>query len=85
MAAGPDKIDRESIFLDDGKVRFLISGSLPHGHEVRIQGVQSGERIAVSSSKDIEKDVTTIQSQLRQLLSTCDPTNTFTLHGRQDI
>ena len=78
-------VTREGTFLDDGKMRFLISGSLPHGHEVRIQGVQSGERIAVSSSEDIEKNVNTIQSQLRQLLSACDPTNTFTLHGRQDI
>jgi hypothetical protein len=78
-------VTREGTFLDDGKMRFLISGTLPHGHEVRIQGVQSGERIAVSSSEDIEKDVNMIQSQLRQLLSACDPTNTFTLHGRQDI
>ncbi|NTV00845.1 MAG: nucleic acid-binding protein, partial [Methanoregulaceae archaeon] len=46
-------VTREGTFLDNGTVRFLVNGSLPHGREVRVRGVRSGERIAVSSFEEL--------------------------------
>jgi replication factor A1 len=60
-------VTREGTFIDNGTMRFLVSGSLPHGHEVRIKGVLSGERITVSSVEDLEKDPRKVRSLLEQL------------------
>jgi replication factor A1 len=63
-------VTREGTFLDDGTVRFLVSGSLPHGHEVRVSGVRAGERITVSSFEDLEKDPGKVRSLLETLAGT---------------
>ena len=63
-------VTREGTFLDDGTVRFLVSGSLPHGHEVLVSGVRSGERITVSSSEDLKKDAAKVRSLLETLAGT---------------
>lgn len=78
-------VTREGTFLDDGMVRFLVNCSLPHGHEVRVRGIRSGERITVSSCEELEKDAGIVRSRIETLGGPRDPTNTFTLHGRQDI
>jgi hypothetical protein len=63
-------VTREGTFLDDGTVRFLVSGSLPHGHEVLVRGVRSGERITVTSSEDLKKDAAKVRSLLETLAGT---------------
>ena len=78
-------VTREGTFLDDGRVRFLVNGSLPHGHEFRVMGIRSGERITISSSEEIGKDAGKVRSLLSQLVVPGDSTNTFTLHGHEDI
>ena len=80
-------VTREGTFLDDGTVRFLVSGSLPHGHEVRVSGVRSGERITVSSSEDLKKDAAKVPTIAARDSGRhpMTPDNTFTLHGREDI
>jgi replication factor A1 len=57
-------ITREGTFLDDGRVRYLVNGTLPHGHEFRVKGVRSGERITISSSEELEKDAAKVRSLL---------------------
>ena len=63
-------VTREGTFLDDGTVRFLLNGCLPHGHEVRVSGVRSGERITVGSSEDLKKDAGKVRSLLETLAGT---------------
>ncbi|MDD1705961.1 MAG: OB-fold nucleic acid binding domain-containing protein [Methanoregulaceae archaeon] len=60
-------VTREGTFLDNGTVRFLVNGSLPHGREVRVRGVRSGERIAVSSFEELEKDAMKVRTLLEQI------------------
>jgi hypothetical protein len=60
-------VTREGTFIDNGTVRFLVGGSLPHGHEIRIKGVRSGERITVSSVENLEKDAGEVRSLLEKL------------------
>ena len=58
---------REGTFLDDGKVRYLVNGTLPHGHEFRVRGIRSGERITISTSEELEKDAVKVRSLLSNL------------------
>ena len=60
-------VTREGTFIDDGRVRYLVNGTLPHGHEFRVKGVRSGERITISSSEELEKDAGKVRSLLRHL------------------
>jgi ssDNA-binding replication factor A large subunit len=62
-------VTRDGTFLDDGRQRFLISGDLPHGHEIRVHGILSGGRITPLSFERVEKDPGTIRERLEQLLS----------------
>jgi replication factor A1 len=62
-------VTRDGTFLDDGRQRFLISSDLPHGHEIRVRGILSGERITPHSLERVEKDPSTIRERLEQLLS----------------
>jgi replication factor A1 len=78
-------VTRNGTFLDNGRERFLITGDLPHGHEVRVRGRLIGERIIPLSFEEIQKDPGVICQQLEQLLAGPDRNNTFTLHGREDI
>lgn len=63
-------VTREGTFLDNGTVRFLLSGSLPHGHEMRVSGVRSGERITVRSSEELERDAGKVRDLLETLAGT---------------
>jgi len=78
-------VTREGTFLDDGNERFLLSGEHPHGHEVRVRGLLSGDRITPVSVEDREPDPAAIQARMRTLTASLAADNTFTLHGRQDI
>jgi replication factor A1 len=78
-------VTRDGTFLDDGRERFLITGDLPHGHEVRVRGLISGERIIPLSFEELQKDPCVIREQLEKILTSTDRNNTFTLHGREDI
>ncbi len=78
-------ITREGTFLDDGKNRFLLSGEHPHGHEVRVRGLLSGDRITALSVEEREPDPVAIRNRIRTLEGGLAADNTFTLHGRQDI
>jgi hypothetical protein len=60
-------VTRDGTFIDNGTVRFLVGRSLPHGHEVRVKGVRSGERITVGSVEDLEKDAGKVRSLLEKL------------------
>jgi replication factor A1 len=60
-------VTREGTFIDNGTVRFLVGRSLPHGHEVSVKGVRSGERITVGSVEDLEKDAGKVRSLLEKL------------------
>ncbi|NYT17454.1 MAG: nucleic acid-binding protein, partial [Methanomicrobiales archaeon] len=84
-SAGTIIVTREGTFLDDGSERFLLSGEHPHGHEVRVHGFLSGDRITPVSVEDREPDPAAIQARLRTLADSLARDNTFTLHGRQDI
>ena len=78
-------VTRNGTFLDDGRERFLISGDLPHGHEVRVRGRLAGERIVTLSLEELQKDPVAVSLELDTLLADLDRNNTFTLHGREDI
>ena len=78
-------VTREGTFLDDGSERFLLSGEHPHGHEVRVHGFLSGDRITPVSVEDREPDPAVIKDRIRMLADSLATDNTFTLHGRQDI
>jgi replication factor A1 len=60
-------VTREGTFIDNGTVRFLVGGSLPHGHEIRVRGIRSGERIKVSSFEELDKDAGKVRSMLEKL------------------
>jgi replication factor A1 len=78
-------VTRDGTFLDNGRERFLITGDLPHGHEMRVRGRLSGERIIPLSIEELQKDPGVICEQLERLLASPGRNNTFTLHGREDI
>jgi replication factor A1 len=78
-------VTRNGTFLDNGQERFLVSGDLPHGHEVRVKGRLAGERIVPLSLEEVQKDPVAVSLELDRLLAGLDRNNTFTLHGREDI
>lgn len=78
-------VTREGTFLDDGRNRFLLSGEHPHGHEVSVRGLLSGDRITAVSVEEREPDPAAVRDRIRALTGSLAADNTFTLHGRQDI
>lgn len=78
-------VTREGTFLDDGRSRFLLSGEHPHGHEVSVRGLLSGDRIIAVSVEEREPDPAAVRDRIRTLIGSLAADNTFTLHGRQDI
>jgi replication factor A1 len=63
-------VTREGTFLDNGADRFLISGDLPHGQEIRVEGMRSGERITPASVEILRKDTGKLCSLLAELAGT---------------
>jgi replication factor A1 len=76
---------RNGTFLDNGQERFLLTGDLPNGHEVKVRGRIVGERIIPFSFEEVQIEPGVICQRLEQLLAEPDRNNTFTLHGREDI
>jgi replication factor A1 len=62
-------VTRNGTFLDNGRQRVLITGDLPHGHEMRVRGLLSGDRITPHSLERVQKDPGTIRERLERLLS----------------
>jgi replication factor A1 len=62
-------VTRNGTFLDNGRERFLITGDLPHGHEMKVRGLLSGDRITPHSVEPVQKDPGTIRERLERLLS----------------
>ncbi|MGB4235881.1 MAG: nucleic acid-binding protein [Methanoregulaceae archaeon] len=77
-------VTREGTFIDDGSERFLLSGEHPHGHEVRVRGFRSGDRITAVVVEEREPDPAAVRDRICTAAG-MSADNTFTLHGRQDI
>jgi replication factor A1 len=41
-------------FIDNGKQRYLIDKDLPHGAEIQVTGVLSGNRIIVKNTQTVD-------------------------------
>ena len=41
-------------FIDNGTERYLISGNFPHGAELRVTGILSGNRIIAESTRPVD-------------------------------
>ena len=52
-------------FIDNGTERYLIEGNLPHGHEMQVTGVLSGNRIAAEYTQPVDLKAETLLMQLR--------------------
>jgi replication factor A1 len=76
---------RSGTFLDTGAERYLVTGALPHGREVRLQGVRCGRRLSPSSWEEAAPDPGTVKAHLEALSRSLDASDTFTPHGREDI
>ena len=63
-------VTRDGTFLDNGTKRYLVTGDLPHGQEVRVQGTRCGERITPASVEVLQKDTGEISSLLAGLAGT---------------
>ena len=63
-------VTREGTFLDNGTRRFLVSGELPHGYEIRVQGTRSGDRITPVSFEVLQKEKGELCSLLAELAGT---------------
>ena len=56
-------------FIDDGTERFLVTGDLPAGHDVRITGVLCGSRIIPEVVEPADKDPDQVAARLAALAS----------------
>lgn len=83
--AGTAIATRGGTFLDNGSEHYLMTGSLPHGREVRVRGIRSGQRIALISFTEEPRDPEGIRKRGEDLIRSLSLSDTFTLHGRQPI
>jgi replication factor A1 len=83
--AGTSIVTLGGTFLDNGSERYLVTGSLPHGREVRARGIRSGKRIALISFTEEPRDPEEIRKKAEELICSLSSSDTFTLHGRQPI
>jgi replication factor A1 len=51
-------------FIDNGKQRYLIDRDLPHGAEMQVTGVLSGNRIIVENTQPVEVKAETLLVQI---------------------
>ncbi|MDD1698286.1 MAG: nucleic acid-binding protein [Methanoregula sp.] len=52
-------------FIDNGTERYLIDGNLPHGSELQVTGILSGNRITAESTQPVDLTPETLLVQLR--------------------
>jgi replication factor A1 len=55
-------------FIDDGTERYLIDGNLPHGSELQVTGILSGNRITAEHIQPVDLKPETLLVQLRGLI-----------------
>jgi replication factor A1 len=51
-------------FIDNGRQRYLIDQDLPHGAEIQVTGVLSGNRIIVKNTQTVEIKAETLLVQI---------------------
>jgi replication factor A1 len=51
-------------FIDNGRQRYLIDQDLPHGAEIQVTGVLSGNRIIVENTQTVEIKAETLLVQI---------------------
>jgi replication factor A1 len=61
-------VTREGTYIDDGTVWYLAGSDLPHGREVRVEGMISGRRITVGSYEALDLDPADTLRQIDQLV-----------------
>ena len=54
---------RHGLFIDDGDHIFLIDGNLPHGHEFRVRGIVSGQRLALLHAEPVRQEVESVRDR----------------------
>ena len=59
-------------FIDNGTERYLIEGNLPHGAEMQITGVLSGNRITPSDAQPVEIKPEILLAQFHELKEELD-------------
>jgi len=62
-------VTRYGTFIDDGNDRYLVTGELPHGQEVRIEGTRKGVRITPAKCEPAGPDQATILRQVDEFLA----------------
>jgi len=60
-------------FIDNGTQRFLISGNFPHGVELRVTGILSGNRILAESTRPVDLNPEILLTELREFIEELKP------------
>jgi replication factor A1 len=55
-------------FIDNGTERYLISGNFPHGGELRVKGLLSGNRIIPESTQPVDLRPENLLTELREFI-----------------
>ena len=55
-------------FIDNGTERYLINGDFPHGSEMQVTGILSGNRIIAESTQAVDLKPENLLTQLRGLI-----------------
>jgi replication factor A1 len=62
-------VTRSGTFIDDGNDRYLVTGDLPHGQEVRIEGTRKGVRITPAKCGPAGPDQTAALRRVDEFLA----------------
>ncbi len=54
------------LFIDNGRERYLIEGTFPHGSEMRVTGILSGGRLVPEQHEQLAPDAASVLGRVRQ-------------------
>jgi replication factor A1 len=60
-------------FIDNGTERYLIDRNLPHGVEMQVTGIRSGNRIMAEHTRPVELKPESILTELRGFIEELNP------------
>ncbi len=62
-------VTRHDTFIDDGSVRYLVMGDLPHGQAMHVEGILNGVRITPAKCEPAGADPALALMRVEQFLS----------------